>query len=100
MKSIKLEPGKYYFYDYANGYIIQVREINNNNIIPRDVIVLYNNENGNYYYKEDHCSSWSNNNLTGPKTREATQEEINWLLACREAKTFVPKPKLINYEIY
>lgn len=82
------EHGKVYYYDYASGYIIRFNKMNGSNIAVLSSLPLNSN---NLSIDRD---EWSSNDLTGPKTREATQEEIARL---EKAENYKYK---LNYEIY
>lgn len=82
------EHGKVYYYDYGSGYIIRFNKMDGNTITILSSLALLSGE------ISINQNNWSSDDLTGPETREATQEEIAKL---EKAENYKYKP---NYEIY
>lgn len=72
MKNIQFEHNKIYFFDYAQGYIMRFREYTKGGISV--ISSLYDR-----ILSKGTTNQWANNDLIGPKTREATYEEIQEL---------------------
>lgn len=83
--------GEVYFCDYHNGYIMRFNKYIRNNIAVISSISFPKCD------RAINSNNWSDTNLTGPKTRAATQEEINMLEIEEEKAGLFFKP---HYNIY